>query len=204
MTQRIVYENLEPGIHISLAAKAALQYFGEQRAPQLHLNPPPQAEYVFIFNDTSVQGDGHDTVDSLVTRWLKAHEENYEKAQLRRAVRESNPELDELMPMLSLTTAVGLGNTLDWIKKFSAIADDSVVEAFGKEVLGEFENRGYTPNEPLPGNATARREEVSSNKEAYGRYVVGLFLFELSKGRAIERKFDRAVALYDSMCPLSH
>jgi hypothetical protein len=125
-------------------------------------------------------------------------------AILRRRVQEANPDLEELMSMLGLTTAIGLGNTLDWIAKFASIADDSVVEAFGKEVLGEFENRGYTANEPLPGSAVEQREELYSDKAVYGRYIVGLFLFELAKGRAIERRFEEAVIQYDSMCLLSH
>jgi hypothetical protein len=204
MTKRIVYENLEPGLHISVAAKAALQHFSTSRVAIMGMDVSPSIEQVFIFNDTSVNAECHDSVETLTQRWFDTHEANRQKAAFRRRVLEANPDLEELMSMLGLTTAIGLGNTLDWIAKFASIADESVVEAFGKEVLGEFENRGYTANEPLPGSAVEQREALYSDKAVYGRYIVGLFLFELSKGRAIERRFEEAVIQYDSMCLLSH
>lgn len=189
----------EKGLHITNAATKAIMFFGAQRKARWREAPRmPAAVEVFRFGDTDIIVQPTDYKgEQLADRWFS---ENEAKREFRQRVIEANPELEELMPRMGLAAHLSMGNTLDWIVKFAAIADDSVVELFGKEVAECFERNGYKPQEPMTfGEMMKDREAARTNRDAYGRHIVGLFLFELAKGREITRNFASAVKHYDEM-----
>ena len=128
-------------------------------------------------------------------------------AQARAAASGRRSQLFESYPGLELTllhiaTALhlGIGSTLDWIVEFAALADDSVVEFFGAEVMARFQQDGYAANEALPlGALLAQKERMRTDRTEYGRYVIGLFLLDLAQGRELCRDFMSARDHYDLM-----
>jgi hypothetical protein len=193
----LVYE-AKKGEHVTVAAANALHYFDAERKVRWAKTPFEAApEEVFRFNDVGVPVKASDSAASLAERWFDLHRE---AAEHRRRVLDANPELEELMPKLGLMTHLSMGNTLDWIAGFAAIADDSVVELFADEVTQRFTSLGYKAQEPLTfGAMMKQREEIQKSREAYGRHIVELFLHELAKGREIIRDFSAAPEHYDSM-----
>ena len=206
MDNRLVYQEVQSGQHLNAAAVGALRYFENQRNVRWARNEAgPRPTEIFRFNDTEVGVEPTDTVSSLTSRWWGQREQEQKQAAFRRRVLEANPELDSLMPELGFATQVGLGNTLDWIVKFAAIADDSVVELLGEEIMDCFVNRGYIAHRPVTfGTMIREQEELRGNREAYGRHIVGLFMHDLSKGRELQRDFANAVRKYDSLLTAIH